>query len=167
MNCRCCGHELDAQEQSAYVPGRAPTILITCWNAFCALRAFTFTAEDYPTMDLSHYCPDAPIDDATRQMQARVALITERMSLFGQVGADGARGDAGTEIALRSTETQEGGFTAVSDGTAPVVLPLCQMRSTPIPYGTYFSDDTDDDGDNWTPGKHDDDVSRPPFRVRR
>lgn len=108
MNCRCCNHELDTQEQPALVPGRAPSTLITCWNSFCPLHGYTFTAEGYAYVDLTAYCPDAPIDEATQQMQARVALITERMALFGESGADAPCGDGGTDVGAAMWTTSDG-----------------------------------------------------------
>lgn len=95
--CRCCNHPMDTQEQPALVPGRAPSQLVTCWNSFCPLYGYTFTAEGYAYVDLTTYCPDAPIDEATQQMQARVARITERMALFGQSGADAPCGENGID----------------------------------------------------------------------
>ncbi len=83
---------------------------------------------------------------------AEIALPPSEMARYGAEGIDAGCGDVGREIEV----------------VAPVVLPLKQMRSTPIPYGTYFSDDDSDDdggGDDWTPCKYDDDTSRYPFRL--
>lgn len=52
--CRCCNEPLETAWQPG-MPGRSGFFIYTCRNSFCALRSYTFSDLDYPTLDLARY----------------------------------------------------------------------------------------------------------------
>ena len=54
-NCRHCYHPMTVAEQPALMPTQQPHTLVTCDNPDCDLYQHTFTAADYPSIDLRVY----------------------------------------------------------------------------------------------------------------